>query len=537
MKKILSKTLLFTLAFILTFGSVYGCSNSGENITEYTGPLLPDYSTTEGQFEFFAYRGLTDGSHTLDGKLIMPEEEYKENFDSVKACNTYKEAGFTIMMVGGKNSYLATDTQWEGSNCQIAMKKCYEAGIDKIIIGDARIGQYINHDKQEMCSLFPDGNGGFDQQAFNEKIKGFISTYYQADGFYGLSLGDEPKFDKAFSYGVVYKAVKNAAKELGMDDIYIHINFLPIDTGGLGSERFQKTLEDGTALTFEQSYRKYIEDFLISTEADRISVDIYFFRASGYYPGTFANLQILRELCDKYNAKLTFCLQSFEMWNGENPNYSKMDKVMMRSEIETCIGMGIDHFAYYTYNVDPESSSTGTKSMEESCFVNFKGEKNPIYYFGQEVMSEAKKLEKVILNYKFLGSNMYTAPVAKFNNSPYITSNTEIISKTVINYKRDYQFALIKDFAKDFTCDNDVAFITELKDEKNDLYMYMVQNVIDPRNSQFSSTDENVSVNFGSEYKYIAEFDGGNLTYHNLDNGVYKRVLTAGQAVYLIPLK
>ena len=67
--------------------------------------------------------------------------------------------------------------------------------------------------------------------------------------------------------------------------------------------------------------------------------------------------------------------------------------------------------------------------------------------------------------------------------------------------------------------------------------MYMVQNVIDPVNAKRGNTDETVEVTFDSEYTYVAEFDCGKLRYVPLENGVYKKNLSAGYAVYLIPLK
>ncbi len=525
MKKGLLKTTLFTLLATLTLGSA-GCGGS-ETSNVYTGTKLPDYSASSKEFEFFAYRTMTDGSYTYDGVTYTPAEEYKENFLTDKAMQTYKEAGFTRMYVNAG----FTGGEWEGSETQKVMKLASNAGYDEIIIKDSRIMSLINYSKEDLLKLYNDEAG---VQAY---VKECLQSYYQEPGFFGLSLTDEPKYTQAESYGITYKAVRAAAAELGIENIYLHMNLLPIDHGGIGSGRFQREDAEGNALTFEQSYRQYVTDFMRETGADRLSVDIYFFRAAGVYPGTYANLQILREVCDEFGADLTFCLQSFEMWNGQSENYSKMDKTMMRMEIESLIGMGVDTFAYYTYNPDQTSYSDGVKTLDGGNFLDFNGEPTEIYYFAQKVMEEVKSFQNVVLNYEFKGSNLYTAPVATFNNAPYLTSSTCTSSNTVIEYEKGYQFALIKDFEKDFTCDNDVAFVTELYDEENDLYMYMVQNVIDPRNGKNGNTAENVTVNFGSEYKYIAEFDGGNLTYHNLDNGVYKRALSAGQAVYLVPLK
>ena len=67
--------------------------------------------------------------------------------------------------------------------------------------------------------------------------------------------------------------------------------------------------------------------------------------------------------------------------------------------------------------------------------------------------------------------------------------------------------------------------------------MYMVQNIMDPRNSTEFNTAENVTVTFDSSYTYVAEIESGKISYVKLENGVYSKVLSAGYAVFLIPLK
>lgn len=523
MKEILNKLVLFIILATVCLGVFSGCGGQAE----YSGTLLPDYSASEKSFDFYAYRAMVDGSYNIDGAQLYPAEEYKDNFLTEKAYQTYKDAGFNMMMVSGINTYYGEG--WEGSTCQTSVKMTYATGINKIIIKDQRLTELLAQEASEIVGE----NGTYDtQEAFEGEIKSWLAEVYQEPGFYGYVLGDEPQAGAYEAYGLVYKALKKAAQELGMEYIYLHINFLPVTTD---ISRLTLPNDDGS-LSFEELYTRYIENFLIATGADRFAVDIYLFRGSGIYAGSYANLQILRNLADKYGADLSFCLQSFEMWNGRNETYSKVDKAMMRMELELMIGMGVDDFAYYTYSPDPTFNSDGIKTIGTSAFLDRNGVPTEIYQFGSEVMAEAKAFEKVVLNYKFKGSNMYTAPTAKFNNAPYLASDS-ITNNTAITYKKGYQFALIKDFEKDFTCDNDVAFVTELYDEKNDLYMYMLQNSIDPRRSVDGDTHENITVNFGTEYKYIAEFDGGNLTYHNLENGVYKRTLSAGQAVFIVPLK
>jgi hypothetical protein len=76
-----------------------------------------------------------------------------------------------------------------------------------------------------------------------------------------------------------------------------------------------------------------------------------------------------------------------------------------------------------------------------------------------------------------------------------------------------------------------------MKDAQNDLYLYMLQNVIDPLYGADARTAENVTATFDGGYTYVAEFDNGNLRYVKLDKGVYTKTLAAGHAVYVIPLK
>ena len=90
-----------------------------------------------------------------------------------------------------------------------------------------------------------------------------------------------------------------------------------------------------------------------------------------------------------------------------------------------------------------------------------------------------------------------------------------------------------------FKQDNDAMLVTELKDEQNDLYMYMVMNAIDSLFAQYGGM-ANTECTFTAEfegYDYVAELDCGELRYVKLDNGKYTKSLSSGYAVYLIPLK
>ena len=144
-----------------------------------------------------------------------------------------------------------------------------------------------------------------------------------------------------------------------------------------------------------------------------------------------------------------------------------------------------------------------------------------------------QKFAPVVLNYKYQGAKMFTAPITNFSTTPYLSSYVESVTKTTFDWDNSYEFELLKEVEQD----NDIILSTELYDETNDLYMYMVQNVINPINSRKGNTTTTVSVKFEDGYDWVAEYDCGELRYVPLKNGVYKTTLSAGYAVYLIPLQ
>ena len=208
--------------------------------------------------------------------------------------------------------------------------------------------------------------------------------------------------------------------------------------------------------------------------------------------------------------------------------------------MNSCIGMGMTEFAYYTYMPGKSYSTTGTKALERGSFLTRNGEKTNIYYYAQETMAAAQKLAPIITNYKFQGSKLYTCDdpltqdnpiVANFDYTNYFRSTVDDKTNTAIEFDNSYEFNKVKSV----NIDNDIAFVTELYDQTNDLYMYMAQNVIDPRNGALGRTDMNVSIDFG-DYEWVAQIEDGDVTYVKLEDGIYNKALSAGYAVYLVPL-
>lgn len=512
--KSIKKIVAAAFTTIFAVGAFAGCSQ-GDKTDNGDIPQLPDYTAVAKDFDFFAYSGPMNGEFTVDGV----KKQLGTDQRTVEGYTTFKDAGFNVAMLTGTAGYVGSD--WENSECKRAWDAAIGAGIDRIILTDNRLDGLV----QLKDNLVGEGCRFETEDDLCAFVKECISTYKDYEGFYGLRIFDEPDYSYMNAMGYIYKATKKAAKELGIEDIYIHLNLLP-----LGNNSHEKYDPDATSL--EEAYRNYVNGYLDATGANRVSSDVYLNRGTGLCNWFYQTVQILRECAEAHGADVTFCLQSFEQYNGTNKIYSAVGKSEMLHEMYSLIGMGIDDFAYYTYQ-PPESYNTKLPSPEGTNFLTAAGEKTNVYYAGQDAMAIAQSMSDVILNYEYQGAKFYLSSMPNFDVSCYTTSYMDTATNTSVSFKNDHEFTLLKNVSHD----NDAVFTTELYDETNALYMYMLQNPIAPSNGEYGRTAENIQATFDASYTYVAEFHNGYLEYVKLENGVYAKTLSAGDAVYLVPLK
>ena len=137
-----------------------------------------------------------------------------------------------------------------------------------------------------------------EKKELKNEIKTYLSTYINYQGFYGVRVSDERDYTYIKGMGLIYKAIKQAAKELGMDNIYIHLNVLPYDSvysrfGSVGDYQDMTT-----------AYTDYIEKYMQVTGADRISSDVYAFRGNGISGQFYSTAQVVKKIADKYKIEL-----------------------------------------------------------------------------------------------------------------------------------------------------------------------------------------------------------------------------------------
>ena len=516
MKNRFKKILTVALAGILTVATFAGCGGKEEE-----HPMLPDYSANDEKFMFFCYGGLWNGEYKIVDSLGNETEVSYGDMRTVEKYKEHKECGFDMVMA---RDYDIMDP-WEESSAKLIMDRAYEAGITKCIVTDVEMRRMTeSYDK-----LLGEGEEYMFQtyEDLLARIKECISVYKDHPAFFGINLRDEPNWRSHDSFELVYKAIRQAEKELGMKEIYLHMNQLPLGAGG------NPYSPEGMFDNLGDSFSYYVEEWLRRTGANRISVDDYPYRGSGLISGYYNTLQTYRKMCDKYGADLTYVIQSIEAYSGENQVYRAVDKADMYQQLFGLIGFGVDHFAYYTYMPTGNYTATGTMYTDNGSFLTREGEKTNIWYWGQEVLADAQKFAPVALSYDFKGSKFYLNQVVNHDNSVYLTTSGSAYGQTPMLYDNSYEHK----YLKGIEMDNDAVLTTEMYDEENDLYMYMVQNAVDPGAGQNGRTEMNVTATFDSQFTWVAEYDCGNLTYVKLDNGVYKNLLSAGQQVFLIPLK
>lgn len=544
-KKIKIFTVILSLVMLTT--SLFACENEGlpKNYTK-----LPDYTNNGKYYEFSACSGPMSGTFTIDG------EKYRLGPDqrTVEGYTTFLDAGFNIVYLSGTAS--DTGPTFDKSECKRAMVAAYEAGARKIILSDRRIW-----DLSELGSDIIGTSKGYETfDDLVEQVKIYMSDYIEQDGFYGVTLRDEASAKLLVADRYVYKAVYTAWKELVeernidkpiKDYIMIYQNLLPY------TPNYSAYGEPGEFATMAEAYTAYIENHFKTTlegvvdengepvqfiTPDIFSIDVYAARDRGLSPDYFVTFLLLRELCQKYNVRPSFAISSFEMYNGNSRTYRGPYMSDMMLELYSLMGVGFENFMYYTYQ-PAEIRKSLSEWNDQFCFMTAAGEKTNVYTYGQQLMSWAQKMGEIILNYEYQGAKFYFAEVPNYNTGGYLmgrasnvilqngSKSSETSSLTYDNTK--HNFTLLQN-AK-FT--NDALFVTELKDQQNDLYMYMLQNVVDPGYGGEVDTSGIVTATFDSSFTHVAKIKDGNVSYVPLNNGVYTEALSAGQAVYLVPLK
>ena len=509
------------LAIVLSLGTLAltACGGKNSSSSVEDDPKLlqaPDYSAYTHKFSSYGYSGPNPGYWTLDDERI----DLGEDFRTVERYIEYKEAGFDIYLPGHDISINSSNPdKWAQES--VYMDRAHEAGL-KVILNDQRLqvlsmkGKSLigpdDPDTPEKDYEFPS------EAALDAYVTECLSLYKDHPAFYGLMLGDEPRWWHVESYGQMYQSLTRVAPE-----VYLQYNLLPtVTTMGQMDELFLP-VEGQTFATFEAEmlarYEQYLNSFLdVMPGVKYVQYDDYPMRV-GYINDLYIpTLQVAAKVAKERGIQLKIVNQSYAMkWNGERHTrvVNEKDARWLNNML---IGFGVKEISYFTYWTKSYNKTDGEFFIDGASFITRAGDKTDIYYFMQKIMAENQKFAPTVLNFNYQGSRSYVNAPTYFNSAHMAFVDNSYVFKKVTDLK----------------IDKECAMVTELYDSENNRFMYMVMNTVDTMN-RGSMSYQTTEVTFSSEFTHVVVYKNGVGTPQKLSNGKVSVELTPGDAVYLLP--
>lgn len=509
--------LLATLAAACTFG----CEQ--KESAEQCPVAMPSYSETNYRFSFEG--GVNDGwiTHGDNNEKLYIEEQNMLNEADLRA---FKEMGNDVLKLGRGAVPFGTDEAWATSATKRTGDLAYSVGLDKIYIADEA---FLNYMQKSYKLVGEEASSPFKTVAeLDAFVTARLQLYIAEPWLYGVDLRDEPSYTETDNIGALAASIYRCAKNLGYPNFRVHVNLHP-HKANVASSLFAAEYENA-----RDAYTQYIENYVVKMETPQMCVDHYLFLPEGSDWGYYATLQTLREVCTKYDIEMQFYAHSFSEYKSGKQRFRDIGEAELYHELNSIIGMGTQNINWFRYAPYPSGYNSEGYGYDRGYFVDRYGNPNDLYYYGKKIIAEFQSFANVLLNYEYKGGKFYRAEGVSLFDVDQLTTNA-LDTKTLTRNEWDNSHEFTR--VKGVEMDNEMAFLTEFYDETNDLYLYMVMNPIDPYYTAYGDTTEEICVDFGTEYEWVAEYDCGRLSYVKLDGGKYETTLSAGYATYVVPLK
>ncbi len=500
MKRKLQRGIVCALAGLLAL-SVVGCGDKGKEKS------APDYSASTLQFDFYGYSGPTNGTWTENGVTLSTGEDYR----TVERLKEYKDVGMTIYLPQSAGNYNGGD--WETSDAKMVMDMALEAGLDRVILTDNRIQSLSSTEG----GLIGEGKTFATEAELDAVIEEYMAPYKDHEAFYGVMLRDEPGYTMFEAYGQTYKAIKRVCPEA-----FVQANLLPM-YNKLPESRFPVlTEEEKEGLTdleiMHERYRKYLKMFLDSSGADYVMYDQYPMMDTYIYDAYIACLQVAAEVAKEYGVKLFNVTQTMRI-NQQGSSYTRFmkedDAYWLNNML---VGFGVKQISYFTYWTK-QVNNAAEWYYDNGSFINRNGTRTELYDIMKQIMAEEQKLAPTVLNFNYVTSNVYRKVPCIYNASH------------VNAVRKGEAFKMVESV----TVDKEISLVTELYDDEKDVYMYMLQNVVDPLNKGVD-TLQTITADFDDSCTHAVVFKKGEREIVKLEKGgKFSIRQRPGHAVYVIP--
>ena len=484
----------------------------------------PDYSHYTDQFDFYAYSCYSDGTYEIDGQVYY----VGKNLANIKQYAQYGGVGMTIYYPQDSFAISNADSI---AKAKALIDELKEVGITKTILQDARIN-YLSLIEKPIVGA---GCQFETEDELDQYVYECVKDYAGYPGVYGIQLGDEPKYVCLDAYSAMYKSIKRINQKYGFN-LHIQYNLNPLNvtqpvydnyypavsgTYSWNDYRYRWGIED----RFEAAvlrYTAYINGFLEAMDPDSIMYDDYpllvdkngdWKVSESYIPC----LQIVAKAASDRGIAFYNVTQAFENNHDGSVHRRQMTEAGAKWLNNMLLGFGVKQIAYYTYYTRYQSTSSGNESyVDGSSFVDYNGNPTDLYYTMKEILADNQIFAKTILQFNYQGSKHYKGSSVK--------SNGNMISKIT----QSSAFAKLSSVS----VDREYALITELYDDENANYMYMVMNITDP--DATGEYTQNTTVTF-SGYTHALVYRDGEFTEVTLSNGAMTVTAKPGEASFIIP--
>jgi len=395
---------------------------------------------------------------------------FEEGFDD------YKAAGFTTLISEHRAVY------GEAGFAEY-MNLAAEKGLDVIVHSgnlDAMLKGTVDHDAAWLQSMY------------NE-----LSQY---SSFRGLFMADEPKIENYATYQAVTKTLKTLNPNMDLFTsclpTYTNEEYLSADSSLSLAEKYSSY-----ANAYGKLFGEFTYDFYPFKHSYKSFFGINYDEKDYMRSDWFQNLTLAASNAKgAYDTGIT--VQTYSEQLNAKDHYREVTQADVSFQVYSALAYGMKSINYFTYGTHWDTG-VGTTS----CMV-YNGEKTAIYDAVQNVNTEIKKFDNVLLNFNWQGT----------------IGITHTNSNGIMNYVDSYTSKRISVYNA-----SDDAIIGCLKDN-NGYDGFMLVNATDPSDD----VTETISVKFNNA-DHAKVFVNGVESIVELNDGTYEATLAAGQGIFVIP--
>ncbi len=311
-----------------------------------------------------------------------------------------------------------------------------------------------------------------------------------ADVFDGIIAYDEP-------YPTAFDFLSNDVEIYKKDfpDFPYYVNLLPIyaDYSQLEMGEYDEYLDNYVKKVFT----KFDDKFKI------LMCDIYpLLNDKKMYPKWLLNLEMLREIVDKYDADLYLYLQDQMFWNRRQPR--TLAEFTIQVYVSMAYGMkGVSHYPYLT----PKGSIKGSAGVVDTV-----GRRSYVFPIVKELNELIKRIDGVYLEFD------WKAVIHALGSEDKVCENFEYCKNAVKNY------GILKEVKAERST------VVGCFTNKENYQGFMVANLNEP----LELVENNVTLTFDNATDAIV-YENGYAKHYNIKGNELKIKLLAGEGVFVIP--